>query len=378
MIQKYRDEGSGTMHICLAGAKSCPPVIGGIEVFIFEVGRRLVSKGAEVTVIVPRGKDQKKTETVDGISVRRISAIRNRYSLKVSMMPGELRIGAEVRPDVFHANDPPSGIVSLLSNRWKSRVLTVHGIGVSPSEWPTPFRQGGRFLQSIAVGGATVVTTTDEATATMLREIRKEVVVIPPGVDTKMFGRATYSRPDIFDADRVNILFIGRLTRVKGIDLLLESLDLIKTDILARIRLTVIGSGPLATAVQRYGTTRHQVRLVGEVPHKDIPNYLAHADLLVMPSRSEGLPISMLEAMSSGLPVVATTVGGIGTYFDDRHLMRIESLTAQGVADAIEHAVENKSLMEGRARTARNLVESQFSWDRVAEAYLRLYEEITR
>ena len=58
--------------------------------------------------------------------------------------------------------------------------------------------------------------------------------------------------------------------------------------------------------------------------------------------------------------------------------MRIESLTAQGVADAIEHAVENKSLMEGRARTARNLVESQFSWDRVAEAYLRLYEEITR
>lgn len=366
------------MHICLAGAKSCPPVIGGIEVFVFEIGRRLVSKGAEVTVIVPRGKNQKKMETVDGISVRRISAIRNRYSLKVSMMPGELRVGAEVRPDVFHANDPPSGIVSLLSSRWKSRVFTVHGIGVSPSEWPTPFRQGGRFLQSLAVEGATAVTTTDETTATMLRENRKDIVVIPPGVDTQTFGRATYPRPDIFDAGRVNILFIGRLTKVKGIDLLLESLDRINTDTLARIRLTVIGSGPLATVVQGYGTTKHQVRWIGEVPHRNIPNYLAHADLLVMPSRSEGLPISMLEAMSSGLPVVATTVGGISTYFDDRHLMKIESLTAQGVADAIELAVENKNLMEKRARNARSLVESQFSWDKATEAYLRLYEEITR
>jgi len=364
------------MRICLAGAKSCPPIIGGIEVFVFEVGRRMVSEGAEVTVIVPRGRNQKRTEDVDGISVRRIRAIRNRYSLKMSMMPGELRVGAELRPDVFHANDPPSGIVSLVSSRWKNRVLTVHGIGISPSEWSTPFRQAGGFLQKLAVRGADAVTTTDSVTARMLSRYRNDITVIPSGVDTRTFRKGDYPRPSTLEEDKVNILFIGRLNKVKGVDILLASLAHIDPEVRKRLKLTIVGDGPMAATVREHSLDARQVSWIGEVPHAEVPAYLANADLLVMPSRSEGLPITMLEAMSSSLPVVATTVGGVGAYFDDRYLKKIESLTAQGVANAIEYAVNNKNEMSKRAKAARSLVESQFSWDSVASAYLKLYEKI--
>ena len=359
------------MHICLVGAKSCPPEIGGIEVFAFEIGRRLVSNGAKVTVIVPRRDSLKETELVDGISVRRIRALNNRHVLKVSMMPEVLRVAARIEPDVFHANDPPSGVVSLMSSRWRSRVLTVHGMGVIPSEWSTPFRQGGLLLQRIAVKGATAVTTTDARTASMLSGLRKDVVVIPSGVDTRLFRKGAASRPNSLEVGRTNILYVGRLTMGKGFDMLIGSLDHLRPDILAEIRLTVIGDGPLARIV----TAAKSVNWIGEVLHKDIPPYLANADLLVIPSRSEGLPISMLEAMSSGLPVVSTMVGGIGTYFNDDHLTRIETLTPEGVARAIERAIDSRNLIESKAKTARELVESQFSWDRVADMYLRLYEK---
>ncbi len=366
------------MRICLAGAKSCPPIIGGIEVFVFEIGRRMVSKGVEVTIIVPRGPNQSRTEDVEGISVRRIRAIRNRYSLKMSMMPGELWVGAELRPDVFHANDPPSGIVSLTSSRWKNRVLTVHGIGVSPSEWATPFRQAGGFLQKLAVKGADAVTTTDSVTAKMLSRYRNDITVIPSGVDTHTFRRNDHPRPSALAEGKVNMLFIGRLNKVKGVDLLLEGLAQIDPEVRKKLKLTIVGDGPMAATVRDHSSHAHQLDWIGEIPHKEVPAYLANADLLIMPSRSEGLPITMLEAMSSGLPVVATTVGGVGTYFDDRHLVRIESLSAQGVAKAIEYALENKNEMIERAKTARELVESRFSWDSVADAYLKLYEETSR
>ena len=363
------------MHICIAGAKSCPPEIGGIEVFAFEIGRRLVSSGVKVTVIVPRKKNQKKTEDVEGISVRRIWAINNRHALKVSMMPEELRVAAETRPDVFHANDPPSGVVSLLSSRWKASVLTVHGMGVIPSEWSTPFRQGGILLQRLAVKGATVVATTDRRTASLIGEYRKDVVVIPSGVDTQMFRKGTHSRPNSFEDGRVNILFVGRLTRGKGFDLLIDSLGCMRPDILARVKLSVIGDGPLAKAVEESKVPTGTVNWIGEIQHRDTPPFFANADLLVVPSRSEGLPISLLEAMSASLPVVSTTVGGIGTYFDDEHLTKIESITPDGVAKAIERAIDNRVLTQEKARTARELVESRFSWDRITAMYLRLYEE---
>ena len=366
------------MRVCLAGAKSCPPIIGGIEVFVYEIGRRLASAGVDVTVIVPRRENERKQEEVDGISVRRVRSIPSRHLLKVSMMPGVLRVGSDEKPDVFHANDPPSGIVALAWSRWKSSVFTVHGAGVSPSEWPTPFRQGGRILQGLAAKGADVVTTTDGATAKLLGRYRDEVIVIPPGVDTQLLKKIGRSRPEVARDDRINILFVGRLTEVKGIDILFEGLSHISPEVAKRLALTVIGDGPLAAVVRNHASNRPEVNWIGQVPHAGIPAYFAKADLLVMPSRSEGLPITMLEAMSTGLPVVATTVGGIATHFDDRHLMRIGTLTPQGVAQAIEQAIENADEMTRRAKAARELVESEFSWDKVAEAYRQLYARIAK
>lgn len=366
------------MHVCYLGPKSCPPKIGGIEVFVFEIGRRLASKGVEVTVLTAARADEVVAEQVEGMNVRRIRALDNRHTLKVSMIPGQLIAASRLKPDVLHANDPPSGVMALTRMGWSKVVFTVHGVGVSPSEWPSPIRQGGRLLQRIATRGADVLTVTDDVTATRLVKDREQVLVIPPGVDVHQFRVGAHPMPPGYDAEKINLLFAGRLTKVKGVDLLVEGVKLLPPEILGKLKITVIGDGPMAPLVHILAADLQNVTWFRYVPHSSIAPYFTNANLFIVPSRSEGLPISMLEAMSSGVPVISSLVGGIGSYFSDDHLTRIGSLTPKGIAEAIEFAVSNQPVVKRKARHACELVRSNFSWDRIAEEYLRIYQSISK
>jgi glycosyltransferase involved in cell wall biosynthesis len=364
------------MRVCLAGAKSCPPEIGGIEVFVYELGKRLAARGFEVSALVPRRKDLKDSEDVNGISVVRVRAIQSRYLLKVSTIPGALKAARKIHPDVFHANDPPSGIVGRLGGGWKAYLMTVHGRGFSRSEWPTPFRQAGGVLQRVAINGADAVTTSDATTASAFQSNGKPIIEVNPGVDATVFQRRDLLMPSSFNESKLNLLFVGRLNQVKGIDLLLQSLGKLPPDTLSRLQLTVVGDGPLAHLVKKSRERGLPIEWVGMVPHKEIPPYFAHADILVMPSRSEGLPISMLEAMAAGLPVLATKVGGIGKAFDEIYYTPINQIDSDAVASSIRNAIDGLDAVRRKAEAARALVETDFTWDKVTERYIKIYQKI--
>jgi glycosyltransferase involved in cell wall biosynthesis len=174
----------------------------------------------------------------------------------------------------------------------------------------------------------------------------------------------------------MNILHVGRLTKVKGTDLLIESLGLLSKDTMDSISLKIIGTGPLSPLVAKAAESHSSVQWLGEMPHDRVPPYITNADMLIMPSRSEGVPISMLEAMASMVPVLCTSVGGIGYYFDERHFVKIAGTTAEAVAAAIESAVRERAAMAAKAAEAKALIDSRFSWDMVAKQYMKLYEEI--
>jgi len=326
-------------------------------------------------VVVPRVPGLPSEETIEGVQVVRVRAVRHRLALKVSMAPEQVLTAMRKRSDVLHGNDASSGVAALLRLRWRSSVLTVHGTGVSPSEWAPPFRQGAILLQRLAVTGSDAVATTDERTASLLRAYRNDIRIIPPGVDTSSFSRRKHPRPGDFEHEKVNILHVGRLAKVKGTDLLMDSLQLLSAETRDRISLKIIGDGPLAPLVSEAARSYPAVQWLGEVPHDRIAPYFANADMFVMPSRSEGLPISMLEAMSCMVPVVGTVVGGIGTYFDERHLTKIPEPTASAVATALESAVRDKATAARKAAEAKALIDSRFSWDAVTDQYLKLYEE---
>ncbi len=110
------------------------------------------------------------------------------------------------------------------------------------------------------------------------------------------------------------LLFVGRLAAVKGLPVLFEALaEVAKTH--ADTHLTLIGDGPERAALEaeavRLGLAQ-RVSFVGYKSQDEVAKYLHEADLFVLPSFAEGVPVVLMEALASGLPVIATTVGGVG------------------------------------------------------------------
>jgi len=364
------------LHVCITGPKTCPPEVGGIEVFGFEIGRRLASRGIRVSIVASRKREQARQEEAEGIEIHRIDAIHDRYSLKLSMMPGICSAVKRMNPDIVHANDATSAFANSVLLDARRTVVTVHGIGYSPSDWPPPFRQGIKMFQLEAVKRAAAVVATDTNTARELADIRSDVKTVPPGVDIDLFKKGAHDMPEKLSENRVNVLYVGRLTNVKGVDLLADSFAVMDSATRSSIRVIVIGEGPLANRVRSQASLGAPVRLLGPLPHKDLPPYFANADLLVLPSRSEGLPITLLEAMSSTLPVVCSPVGGISTYFDESLFTPIERLSPEGVASAIGKVVGDLKEARKKALRARLRVEESFSWDVIAARYIEFYKEV--
>ncbi len=139
--------------------------------------------------------------------------------------------------------------------------------------------------------------------------------VVYKAVETNAFVRPVSAQkpPDIDGLSGPHLLFLGADWQRKGLDLLLDAVRLIQPDY-PKVQVTVVGPDPedraLRSLIQKRGLFGH-VMLVGQASRERVAQYMWHSDLLVLPSRREALGVAVLEAMAAGLPVVASSVGGI-------------------------------------------------------------------
>ncbi|MEY2449802.1 MAG: hypothetical protein QOH79_3278 [Acidimicrobiaceae bacterium] len=199
------------------------------------------------------------------------------------------------------------------------------------------------------------------------------------GVDTTTYVPAT-------DAERVEAraalglpadvpltIYLGRVAEVKGIDVLLDAWARVP----APAHLVVVGEGPLSGAMKEraVAVAPGRVTFTGRVP--DTAPYLRAADIWVLPSFAEGLPISLLEAMACGLACVATAVGGVPDMVEDGS---DGLLVMPGDPELLATALERLSsdLPEARrmGAAARRTAEARFAMGTVARTYAELYDEV--
>lgn len=173
------------------------------------------------------------------------------------------------------------------------------------------------------------------------------------------------------------VLSIARLQPAKGID------DLVAATALLRQRLpglcvAVAGSGPqeeeLRARIEQAGLSG-AFRLLGT--RSDIGSLLAAADAFCLPSRHEGLPISLLEAMQAGLPCVATRVGGIPDLVDDgAEALLVEPANADELAGALGRVLEDRELAARLGERGRALVRRHYDIAAIASSYADIYDEL--
>lgn len=209
---------------------------------------------------------------------------------------------------------------------------------------------------------------------------REHMTVIPNGIpqgESAHLDRAS-TRVELGIApDDVMILSVGRLVYQKGHEYLVQAMHRLLPDF-PRARAVICGEGPLRSQleaqIERLGLAR-SVQLVGN--RLDIDRFLRSADIFVLPSRWEGLPVALLEAMDAGLPVVATRVEGVEEVIQEESQgLLVPPEDARGLVEALRAVLADPDVRRKIGAAGRDRVRTGYTTDIMCEKYLALMQNL--
>lgn len=198
--------------------------------------------------------------------------------------------------------------------------------------------------------------------------------IIENGVDIRRFvpGLTRRSRTEFIITPGAS-----RVTERKGLNYLIEAIGMLVPKY-SDIHLKVMGDGSarptLEALVQEKGLQK-QVTFLGRIPREETAPYYQEASLFVLPSLNEGMSNAMLEALASGLPIVATPTGGTAELVTEgKNGLVVPEKSAQALAKAIEIFLQNRDLVISYGNESRRRAEAQ-GWDKVAESFKKVLEQ---
>jgi glycosyltransferase involved in cell wall biosynthesis len=225
------------------------------------------------------------------------------------------------------------------------------------------------------------IAVSDEVRTTMIEiigPIQGRIVVMRNGVDVERYRRSvdkTLVRSQLgLGADARLIAMVGTLKEVKGHHYMVEAMTSIVPQY-PDVHALFIGDGPLKrelqAQVEKVSLNTH-IHFLGN--RSDVPELLAASDFFALPSLWEGLSMALLEAMTTGLPIVASEVSGtVGAITHNETGLLVPPGNSQQLAEAIEQLLTNPKQAQAMGAAARRLVETEFSAQKQADEHLALY-----
>ncbi len=226
----------------------------------------------------------------------------------------------------------------------------------------------------------------------LYRAKRKQIVVIPPGVNTERFSKLS-SRDDARAKLGINLesnllLFVGRIEPLKAVDTILEALHVLRErapTLLRKLCFMIVGGDPnssrdleikrLQDLSVKFGINQ-LVSFVGAKEQTELPLYYAAATAVIMPSDYESFGMVALEAMSSGTPVIASQVGGLQFLVRDRETgLHIPAREPIPLADCIIELLTDAPRTRDMGLAASRIAQ-EYAWARIAERLLQVFEDV--
>ena len=346
----------------------------------------------DITVLVPACPGAKEEEILEGVKVMRYhyfpihkwetlcypGAIVPRIKekkIRVLLVPFVflglwMRLHRIINDfDVAHAHwIIPQGIVQSFFK--KPYIITGHGGDVTSLNFGII-----KHLKIRCLSRAQKVTVVSNALKRTINEMVPNVSVLVQsmGCDLKKFSQQNKVNNFFSQNDKKVALFVGRFAEKKGVKYLIEAVK--KIDIL----LVIVGSGPLETELRNQAKKyRDKIIFLGPKSHNELPIIYASADLFVAPSITaadgdkEGVPTTIIEAMASGLPVVASNSSGIPEIVQDGYNgFLTEEKDVEAIGHCIRNIIENSELSSRLSKNAIKTAE-KYSYDKVGKMYTNI------
>jgi len=368
-----------------------PPLGGGAGNATASICKELTRLGCEVAVLTSHFGDLPAVETRDGYDVHRVRVLRRQVDQSsplemgsytaASLVPA-VRLARRFKPDVVHVYfGMPTGPVGLAVKKLTGRpyLLSLRG-GDVPGFLPGTLDR----LHTLTAPISRWVWREASAIVANSRGLRdlaqqsspwREVAYVPNGIDLEGYAPPAAPRTDgVFRP-----LFSGRLVEQKGVRYIIDALPAVEATLARPVELVVAGAGPieadLRAQADALGLTA-SVRFLGWTERAAMPGLYASADVFVFPSFEEGMPNVVLEAMASGLPLVATDIYGHRELMahDDNALLT-PTADSGAIAAALIRMGQDAGLRDRLAQRSRERAEA-FGWRSTAQAYLTMSQAI--
>ncbi len=349
--------------------------VGGLFRHVLDLAQGQAARGHRIGIVAAAGggpqSDASFAAVTDALAlgVTRVAMARQPGLGDLAAIRSVARSIGATQPDVVHGHGAKGGAyVRMAAAMGAIRVYTPHGGSL---------HYGRHSARGIVYGTAErlLMARTDlllfesayarDAYQTAIGHPRCVVRVVPNGVSAAEFDPVT-AGPQATD-----LVAIGELRHIKGMDVLIDALALLAAG--GRMATaTIVGEGPDAGALRALAGQRglgSAVRFAGYLPARTA---FALGHLLIVPSRAESLPYIVLEAAAAGVPMLATGVGGIPEVFD-RGVRLLPAGDAAELARAIAAALDNPSATANAAERLRTRVRAHFSQDSMVDGVLAAY-----
>lgn len=276
-----------------------------------------------------------------------------------------------IQPDLVHCHTTKAGLIGRLAARAVNvpAVFTAHTWCFSEGT-SLAWRALGRPCETIAALCSKKIITVSEANRTAA--IDKHIARAEKFITVHNGGPDTQHRAKPGSGDPPRILMVARFAAQKNQTLLIETVAKLKHPVV----LTLIGDGPLRRQAEQAAAAcpaHVKVEFLGQ--RQDIPELLAQADLFVLSTNWEGFPISILEAMRAGLPVISTDVNGVREAVDDGETgLLVGPRDGDALLRALERLVFDRGLLERMGTRGRAKFEQCFSLDAMLAKTVSVYE----
>lgn len=371
-------------NIAMLGQKRIPSREGGVEVVVEELATRMVKNGNNVTCYNRRGHhvsgkeyDARKIKEYKGIRIKTVPTINCRGLAAMSSSVFAAIRAAFGKYDVVHFHaEGPCAMLWLPKLFGKRCIATIHGLDHMRAKW-------GKLASTyIMLGEKCAAKHADE------------IIVLSKGV--KDYFKETYNRDTVYIPNGVNrpeikgtneieekwglkkdsyILYLGRLVPEKGIKYLVEAFKNVKTD-----KKLVIAGGSSDTdefsnELKEMAGDDERIIFTGFVQGEPLDELYGNAYIYTLPSDLEGMPLSLLEAMSYGNCCLVSDIEECTSVVEDRAIV-FEKSNVEDLRKKLQEACDDNEIVENYKKNAADFICEKYSWDDVVEKTMELYRGV--
>lgn len=363
-----------------------PRWLAGTELATYHIAKGLAKLGHDIHIITSLDKGLPNEEYMDGFLIHRIKLIEGpRFLRLIFYWISILFIVKSIDPCIIHVQGLP-----LAPAAFCSRLLfgKRYIIWCRSSNWykeSTDSLQekvynivSSKILYKLSMNYAEYVLALTRSMSTEINKynIGNKVLVIPNGIDIDVFDSVCV-RSQKFNNNFI-VLWVGRFRTEKGIEYLIRAM-LFLVGRIKNIRLLLIGEGPMELKLKELTKKLNLdefIVFIGKVPNEKIPEYMLYSDVFVLPSITEGFPLVLLEAMASGLPIIASRVDGIPEIIQDgKNGFLVEPANPNAIAQSILKIYTDCQLKNEISSYNKEFAKN-FSWENIAMRIDELYSSI--